>query len=365
MSRSNDGRPRRVALVIGQLTVGGAEGQLNELVRGLDRARFEPLVYSLVDTPGANRSRLEAAGVSVSVIGSVGVNRARRLARALQRDRVDLVHAWLFIANTYAWVASWLGRRLPLVTSARNCKSQGAVHHVGNRAAFRGSDRIIVNSNQVRAYIVRAYRAPERKVSVVYNGVDTHRFVPAPRRLTAAPAVITAGRLVAQKNPMLFLEAAARVRREVPGTRFIMVGDGPLRSAVIERARSLGIGEALELPGERSDIERLFQGADICWLTSSWEGLPNVVMEAMACGLPVIASDVGGTRELLRSGREGFVVRPHHAEDFAYYGVALLRDASLRRDMGAAARQRAQQFSVSRMVSSTQAVYADALREAS
>src|ERR1051325_414737 len=93
--------PRRLGVVIGQLSVGGAEGQLCQLARRLDRARFEPSVYALLDTPSSARADLETAGVPVSIIGGAGVGRVRSLARALERDRIDLIHSWLFIANTY------------------------------------------------------------------------------------------------------------------------------------------------------------------------------------------------------------------------------------------------------------------------
>ena len=99
----------RVGFVIGQLSVGGAEGQLSELIGGLDRGRVEPVVYSLADAPAEARERLERYQTSVRVIGGRGITRARRLCEALLADRVDLIHSWLFIANSYALAARWLG----------------------------------------------------------------------------------------------------------------------------------------------------------------------------------------------------------------------------------------------------------------
>lgn len=366
MTGNGDGRrPRRVALVIGQLSVGGAENQLAELIRDLDRERFVPIVYSLSSEAGPVRASLERLGVQVRTVGSSGIGRARRLAAQLGGDGIELVHAWLFIANTYAWAARRLGVRVPLVTSARNCKSQGWVHHAANVAAFRASARIIVNSAEVRDYVVRRYVARRSRIDVVYNAVDTERFRPAAEPSAAPLRVITVGRLVTQKNPLLFVEAAARVHETLPGVRFTIVGDGPLGAAIADRARALGLSDVLDLPGERHDVERLLSEAHAFWLTSSWEGLPNVVMEAMACGLPVVASDVGGTRELFSSGVEGFLVRPHQAEDFAHYGLQLLQDPALRARMGVAARKRALQFTRRRMASATQSVYDAALEEGS
>lgn len=354
---------KRIGLVIGQLTVGGAEGQLYELLRGMDRGRFEPTVYSLAGGGAALAERLASSGTRVRLIGASGLERARRLARALREDGIHLVHSWLFIANSYSGAARLAGARAPLVTSARNCKSQGVAHHALNVAAFRLSRRIIANSMQVRDYIVRAYGAPAERIEVVYNGVDTERYAPANDARSPFPVVLAAGRLVAQKNFGLLLEAAARIRRELPAVRFLIAGEGPQRGFLAERIRALRLDGAVELLGERTDMEELLRQADVFWLPSSWEGLPNVVIEAMASGLPVVATDVGGTRELFTSGREGFLVRPDSVDDFVYFGGALLRDETLRRSMGAAARRRARQFSLERMVRATEQVYGAVLGE--
>jgi glycosyltransferase involved in cell wall biosynthesis len=353
--------PTRIALVIGQLTVGGAEHQMRELLRGLDRDRFTPFVYCLADATGGESGR-EVESAPLRVIGATGWTRARRLAAALRADAVRLVHSWLFIANTYAGAARCLGLRVPLITSARNCKSQGWGHHLGNAVAFRSSARIIVNSRQVRDYIVRHYAAPRAAIDVVYNGVDTERFHPLDRRDGKAPTVVTAGRLVSQKNPLLFVEAAARIHATLPEVRFVMLGDGPLRPAVTAHIERLGMSGVVELAGERHDVENVFGRADLFWLTSSWEGLPNVVLEAMACGLPVVATDVGGTSELFDHGQQGFLARPGQIDDFVTYGTTLLQDTQARVRMGEAARRRACEFSLRRMVDATQTTYEMALR---
>lgn len=353
--------PLRLALIIGQLTVGGAEHQMRELLRGIDRDRFTPFVYCLAAS-GAGQSTTQIESVPLRIIGSSGWMRARRLADALRADAVQLVHSWLFIANTYAWAARWGGPRAPLVTAARNCKSQGWSHHLANVLAFRSSARIIVNSRQVEDYIVQRYAAPRKSIDVVYNGVDTQRFRPRDRSKQGAPTVVTAGRLVTQKNPTLFVEAAARIHADLPEVRFVMLGDGPLRPMVEGHIERLGMSGVIELAGERHDVEKVLAQADLFWLTSSWEGLPNVVLEAMACGLPVIATDVGGTSELFEHGREGFIARPNESEDFVTHGLMLLRDAQARAKMGEAARRRACEFSLAKMIDTTQTVYDAAVR---
>jgi glycosyltransferase involved in cell wall biosynthesis len=359
--RHASGRPLRVGLVIGQLSTGGAEGQLALLCEGFDRATVAPTVYCLSEHTAPYGARLAAAGVPVRPITGGRVGRVAALRRRLRADGIEVVHAWLFIGNAYAWAARWRGGPV-LVTSARNCKRSGRLLDWLNRRAFAGSEAIIVNSGQVRTYIEREYAAPAQRIAVVYNAIDLERFRPRTRAPAGSgPCVVMVGRLVAQKNPALFVAAAAALRRNLPTARFRWVGDGPLRPAVEAAVREAGLQDCCQLVGERNDVEELLQDADLFWLTSDWEGLPNVVLEAMACGLPVIATDVGGTAELVHPGEQGFLVRPGDREALVAHSTAVLADPALLQRMGAAARARAERFGRAAMVRDTVAVYAQAL----
>jgi glycosyltransferase involved in cell wall biosynthesis len=195
----------RVGLVIGQLTTGGAEGQLRLLCEGFDRAAISPTVYCLSDQTEPNGSLLARAGIPVRAIAGGQLDRAKRLRRALTADRIDVVHTWLFIANAYGWVANFRAPRA-LVTSARNCKRQGRLLDTLNRRAFNASDAIIVNSAEVQHYIEHEYAAPAQHITVIPNAIDLERFRARSRQGESAH-VITVGRLVKQKNPLLFVAA--------------------------------------------------------------------------------------------------------------------------------------------------------------
>ena len=356
------GTPLRVGMVIGQLSTGGAEGQLRTLCEGLDAAVARATVYCLSGQTEPYGPVLEKAGIAVRVLAGGRLQRVRALRAALAADRIDVVHAWLFIANAFAWAAT-RGGGPPLVTSARNCKRSGRLLDLLNRRAFADSAAIIVNSRQVRDYITHVYAAPADRIAVVYNAIDLDRFQPPERvRPAHAPRVVMVGRLVAQKNPLLFVAAAAALRLRLPAVRFQLIGDGPMRAEIEAASDAAGIAEALELAGERRDVPALLHDADLFWLTSDWEGLPNAVLEAMAAGVPVVATDVGGTAELVEAGVEGYVVRAGDRDGFVERSLEILGDPERLAHMRGAARARAARFGRAQMVAATQAVYARVAR---
>ncbi|MEO8601634.1 MAG: glycosyltransferase [bacterium] len=352
--------PLRVGMVIGQLTTGGAEGQLRLLCEGFDSTRVLPTVYCMSDQIEPYGSLLESAGVPLRVLAGGRAGRVLALRRALAADGIDVVHAWLFIANAYAWAATRGGP--PLITSARNCKRSGRLLDGLNRRAFRASQAIIVNSAQVHAYIEREYDAPPQRIVVVYNAIDLERFRPRPPAATRRrPRVVMVGRLVAQKNPLLFVAAARDLLQRVPDVEFQLVGDGPLRGAVETAVRAAGLTDRIELTGERRDVPELLRDADLFWLTSDWEGLSNAIIEALASGLPVVATNVGGAADLITAGQEGFLVTPGDRAALVERSAAILADAAALARMQAAARRRAGSFGLARTVAATEAVYARAL----
>jgi glycosyltransferase involved in cell wall biosynthesis len=352
----------RIGLVIGQLTVGGAEGQLMQVVRGLE-GRFDLVVFSLSESPGALHDELVGYGAAVRTIGGRGVARARGLAQALNESRIELVHSWLFIANAYAVAARLFGARARIVTSARNCKVQGRASQAANALAFRASGAIVVNSPEVDAYIRRHYWAPGERIRLIPNGIDVEKVHPPsePAAGDAAGAIVSIGRLVPQKNQALFLRAAAELLRDLPGQRFVIVGDGPLRAELETEAQRLHIAHRVEFVGVRRDVDEILRRASLFWLTSSWEGMPNVVLEALASGVPVIATDVGGTRELIGSGQGGVVVPEDDTSAFVTHSRELLRDPARLSALRGLARARAQEFSIPRMIEGLCRVYEEVL----
>jgi glycosyltransferase involved in cell wall biosynthesis len=207
---------------------------------------------------------------------------------------------------------------------------------------------------------VERYAAPTDACVVIHNGVDLDRFAPVERSRDRQrrPLILGVGRLVPQKDFELFLEAAALLVRRNPDAGFAIVGDGPLRAELQRQAARLGLERSVAFLGERQDVPDLLRTADVLWLTSRWEGLPNVVLEAGASGTPVIARDAGATREIVRHEVSGYLLRDRDPEPFAACTHALLADAGRLRAMGEAARRVVEEnFSLERMVTATEALY--------
>jgi len=355
--------PASVGLVIGQLTYGGAEGQLVELARGLSKTT-RTFVYCLSSHDEPYGTRLREAGIPLRVFpsrGSFDASRARALRRAIVDDGVRVVHAFLFLASGYAYVATRGLRGVHLVTSA-NCKPEpNPLRRAVLRAAFRASARVICNSGEMKRYAESYYGAPPERTCVVLNGVDVARF-DGPPRAHEGLVIATVGRIERQKSLGTFLDAAAVVLAERPEARFKIVGDGTLRAYWTEESRRRGLSHAVSFPGTTDDVPGLFAGLDQFWLTSDWEGTPNVVLEAMAAGLPVIATRVGGTPEVIDHGRTGILTEVGDARAIAAASLGLARDAAKARAMGRAGRESAtERFSLDAMVLSTMAVYEAAL----
>ena len=364
----------RIGYVIDQLLYGGGEGQLCELVRGLDSQRFQCFVYCLSDAVSPYEERLRSAGAELRFIkrhGHFDIVRLLNLARLLRQDRIDLVHAFLFLANAYTWLARWFAGVPYLVTSARNCKEIGALRRWINQLAFRGSDAIICNGEAVRAFAVQHFRAPDAKITVIANGVDLARFevdsVPscdAVSRSTSTDRIIlTIGRLVPQKDLDLFIEAASLLTHATTGVCFVIVGDGPCRERLERHAAERHLEDKISFLGARGDIPALLHEADIFWLTSAWEGMPNVLLEAMACAKPIVARDVGACREVVTHGVNGYLVSSRDARQIADYTLELLTNPARAQEMGQAGLRRVEEnLSIAAMIQATEKLYGSLLK---
>jgi L-malate glycosyltransferase len=372
----------RVLFVIGTLSIGGSERQLVELATHL-APRFAPTVCCL-SAMGPLGTDLTRAGVPVIDLGfgevssRLGVARVRavirwmfgvvRFTRLLGRLRPDVVHGVLPHAYVVGAVAARLAG-VPVVVAGRrslaNFKRGRPLYRLAERVVNRWTDLVIANCHAVRNDTLASERLDPGKVVVVHNGLEVTRYdAPVDPELRAAlqvgpgPVVIVVANLIAYKGHTFFLKAWAEVCRAWPDAVALLVGDGPERAALEALARDLGVAERVRFLGTRTDVPALLAISDLLVHPSTEEGFCNAILEAMAAGRPVVATDVGGNREAVVDGETGLLVPSRDARPLAGAIASMLERPDLAKRMGIAARQRvAATFDRSMMVRRYEDVY--------
>lgn len=356
-----------VVQVINALDGGAGRGLLDVLPR-VDRARFRIEVVCLFrDGPFAGG--LRAAGIPVHLLGlrpGVAVGHAGSVWQCLRRLRPDIVHTQLPEAAWIGLPAAWGARVTVRIAHLRNC-------HWKWRRKVRLFDRLLATfATQTVACsdAVRRFYEGElhyREVQVVLNPVDTGRFRDLPERREARkvlgfpPGVVIlacVAVLKAAKRHLDLLEAFRAVRVTRPHVCLLLVGDGAERQALEHRVVELGLGDSVRFLGWRSDVALILAASDLVVMASSQEGLPLAVIEAGAAGKPVVATDVGGVREVVEDGVTGFLVPAGDPHQFAETVLRLLDSPDGMQEMGQRARARVQErFAVDSIARQWEALY--------
>jgi sugar transferase (PEP-CTERM/EpsH1 system associated) len=362
--------------LITELSTGGAQIALLRLLTGLDRDRFSPAVVCLYNGDTTIARQIRALCIPVTDLGMTAKWRwdaLWRLCCLLRRERPTILHTWMFHANVPGRIMGRLVGVPIIITSRRNENIGGHLRETLNRWTSRLDDRVIAVCESARQAEIKRARVPPDKVVTIYNGIDPERFItsdpqpPEVRKILGVPAKAPLLGLVArlhrQKGLGDLLTAVAWVRERVPDVRLLLIGEGELRDELEAQARALGLSGAVIFAGTRTDVAEIVAALDIFVLPSLWEGTSNAVLEAMAAGLPIVATAVGGTPEVVVDGVTGLLVPPRDPSALAGALVTLLHDADLRHRMGRAGRERVKQyFSLERMVRRTEALYEELLR---
>ena len=358
-------------LVVDSLEVGGAERHVVDLAVALSRREYEVTVACSV--AGDLYKSLEEANVTVRSLLDQLVKRrvsaayARALRRLAKDERFDLVHAHVYASAAAAAIAT-LGTDVPLVITEHTeavWRDRGA--RLVTRWFCRRASRVIAVSDAVKRRLVKQDDIPPGKLALIPNAVpanpDSGSGTPPLRdELRDRPLVGVLARLQPEKGVATFLKAGAHVAKVVPQACFIVVGDGPLRTELEVLVRRLCIEQNVRFLGFRSDPRALIELLDVLVVPSLTEGAPLVVLEAMAAGVPIVASAVGGIPDQIRHEGEGLLVPPGDPEALGDAVLKLLRDPGLARRMGASGcRKSASVFSHATMVARTEEVYRAAL----
>jgi glycosyltransferase involved in cell wall biosynthesis len=353
--------PIRLAFLLGRLIRGGAELQMLALAEHLTGHGFA-VDFVTRSGPGPLDDDARATGANVRHLGESSspetpelrrmgrlVGRNARWIRTARRQGYDIVDAWLHPADSVAALTRPL-TRVPIVMSARLGRSSrmglGPAGRLFDAAVFRLTDAVVANA-AITADDARVQGVPAGKVHIVRGGVrPAPRFSLSERRDHRAALGVAedefligcVGNLRAMKRQDLLIDAFARLLPTHSRSRLMLVGDGELRSRIESQLRSMGLADRVILFGTATDLPPLYDAFDLFVQASNSEGLPNVLLEASSAGLPIVATDAGGTHEVIQDGQTGLLVP---VDDLAALTRAIahaMSDADLRRRLGAAAR---------------------------
>ncbi|HXY35605.1 MAG TPA: glycosyltransferase [Planctomycetaceae bacterium] len=314
---SDETPPTRIAFCITDLDPGGAERALVQIVTRLDRRRWAPHVFCL-DAGGVLVDQLRAAGIEVVCLGA---SRPRDflvvwpLYRRLAALRPAILQTFLFHANVIGRLAGAAARVPVIVSGIRVAEKRSGLRLWIDRVTDRLVTRHVCVSRDVADFSIARGGLPREKICVIPNGVDLEKFAnAAPLDLTqfgvprGSRVLLFVGRLDPQKGPLSLLEAAGELFADHSDLHLVMVGDGPLAAELRGWTLARNLESRVHFTGRRENVAGLMRAADLFVLPSQWEGLPNVVLEAMAAGTPIVARGVEGIRDLLGDGKAGVVV---------------------------------------------------------
>ena len=359
---------------------GGGERGLGQLATGVNRDRFRT---HLAAHPGG---RLEAIARTheipffpLDMSSRFNFKTISKLISVIRQERIHIVHSMGSRSDFFARIA---GRRssVPAMVSTMAMLVEGYdigsvqrfIYRVVDGFTEKWTDQFIAVSKSVERSLIRHHGLTEDKLRTIYNGVELSRYSHEKQPDLALKSefgfegntrvVGIIGRFVYQKGYRTFLEAASIIAKSWPDVRFLLVGDGPLKADIVKRMEDLKLSGQTVLTGERNDIPELLSIMDIVAQPSILEGLPRVIIEAMAMAKPIVASDIDGIREEIDHGKTGILVPSKDPNALAEAIMMLLKDETKARGLGMAARKAAdQRFNLNRQIALYEAMYLELL----
>ena len=365
-----------ILLIIDDASIGGGQQHVLALAEGLTARGLKAAVAC--EAKGYLVDQLHHGNIphhAVRLSESPSVRGLATLAKAIRACGAQLVHTHGGTAGFYGRLAArWVG-------DIRTVHTYHGIHYLHDkririrfahraidRFLLRWTDEVICVANSDKDLALREKLALPDHVSVIYNGIDLARSrmsVAGDRRTGQRNdhfIVGTVGRLHEQKGHIYLLQAAALIHQAYPRARFRIIGDGPLRESLEAQSRALGVDGIVEFLGARNDVPAQLRQFDLFILPSLWEGLPYVLLEAMAAGLPIVTTGVDGVKEMIADGREGIVVPSRNARALAAAVVDLMGNGARRANLGVnGARVVEERFSLDAMIDQTVNVYSRAM----
>ncbi len=356
-------RPARLVFLLQDLTFGGTQRQTLELARRLNPARFQVEIWVLAAgedfAPLARRY-----GLPVIRLGrrhQVGPLALARLGRRLLHQPPDVLLPLTVVPNIWGRV---LGRLAKVSLIVGNCRGGGAPQRQHERWLWPLAHHILCNSRAIKSVLTERCGVPAARLTSILNGVDTEFFQPPAAPAAGPPRVLSVARLVPDKDHDTLLAAFHLTAPVHPEAELWLVGDGPRLAALQALAQRLSLSDRVKFMPPQEDLRPLLHQAALLVLSSRTEALPNVLLEAMAAGLPVVATRVGGVPEPVDHGHTGWLVNPGDATDLAAALSQVLSNPDARQTLGRTGRQRAvRDFSLETMAQRFEVVLCRLLKE--
>jgi L-malate glycosyltransferase len=370
----------RVLHLIDTLNIGGTENQMVHVALRMHRDGHQVTVCCL-RAEGPLLRLLQAGGVPVvefpkkkTLIALNGARQLLRLAAFLRSERFEVIHAHDLWANLVGIPAGRLAR-IPVVISSRRYLADLEWYTPWRnrvvRLIYRLSTRVVVNSQAICERLIDRERVAPDKIRIVYNGVDVERFACARlEREKLLPNVGKRSKLIAVlanmysrvKGHACLLSAARIVCKNEAGAVFLLIGDGPERSRLETQVRDAGLDKNIVFAGRRTDVPELLACCDLSVLASEAEGFPNALLESMSAGLAVVATAVGGSKEIVENGVNGVLVPPGDPEALAAAILRLIHEPRLAMNLALAGQKDMRtRFSFDRLLADLDQLYREPL----
>jgi glycosyltransferase involved in cell wall biosynthesis/dTDP-4-amino-4,6-dideoxygalactose transaminase len=337
---------------------GGAERQILELAKNIDKSKYQ-LIVGCLSSENSLLREIETHGVKTisfkvkRIYDLFGINQGFKFVKFLKKEKVDILMTYHFGSDIWgAWFGRLAGVRV-IISNRRDVGFWKSRHHnLAYKIVNHWVDRIIAVSEAVKNTIIESEGVSPAKIEVIYSGVNLD-FLSQEIDATSvrkelglnfdAPIVGVVSWFRSEKGVEYFLQAAAKVKEGLPETQFVIVGDGPLREKMLNLTKELNLEQTIRFLGWRLDVPRIMHTFDILVSPSLTEGFSNVVIEAMASGKPVVATRVGGNKEAVIDQKTGILVKPGDAQALANAITFILHNSKVRQDLGNAGRERVKQ----------------------
>ncbi len=360
----------KVTHFITELSVGGAQTALYHLLEDLDRERYDLQVICLYNGDGHIAKKIRALNIPVYDLGmdnKFRLDAFMRLYMYLRRKRPFILHTWMFHANIPGRIIGRLARIPVIISSERTMGQESTARLRLNRWTSRLADRVICVSQTVGDYAIKEIGISSEKIVVIPNGISPAKFLQSPDQTIARqkldllphiPIVVAIGRPRPVKGYLYLIEAWRHVSVQCPQAQLVFLGDGPDRIQLEQQAAQYGLDGSVFFLGDWDNIPHLLPAFDLFALPSLHEGMSNAALEAMAAGLPVVATAVGGTPEIVVHEQTGLLIPPANSNALAEALIILLTDLERASQMGKAGQKRVQEnFLHTETVQQTEAVY--------